>query len=205
MQMVFQDPFASLNPRMSAGRIVAEPLRIHAVASGSELTDRVEALFRRVGLDADHIGRFPHEFSGGQRQRLCIARALGVGPQLIVADEPTSALDVSVQAQVLDLMLELQQSLGLAYLFISHDMAVVEEMAHRVAVMRQGAIVEMGPRQEVLGNPRHPYTRALLAAVPIPDPTRSRGVLPVLDGETVPMGPLAEVEPGHFVAQEGTA
>ncbi|MEQ8968339.1 MAG: ABC transporter ATP-binding protein [Azospirillaceae bacterium] len=201
MQMIFQDPFAALNPRMSAGRLVAEPMVIHDIAAGSELDDRVEALFRRVGLESDHIRRYPHEFSGGQRQRLCIARALGVGPRLMVADEPTSALDVSVQAQVLELMLELQQTLGLAYLFISHDMAVVEEVAHRVAVMRKGRIVEIGPRADVLGDPRHPYTRTLLAAVPMPDPTRKRGALPTLDLETVPMGPLADVAPGHAVAQ----
>jgi len=201
MQMIFQDPFAALNPRMSAGRLVAEPMVIHKVAAGSELADRVEMLFRRVGLESDHIRRYPHEFSGGQRQRLCIARALGVGPKVIVADEPTSALDVSVQAQVLELLLELQQSLGLAYLFISHDMAVVEEMSHRVAVMHKGRIVELGPRQAVLNDARHPYTRALLAAVPVPDPTRRRGVLPVLDFASLPRGPLAEAAPGHFVAQ----
>ena len=200
MQMIFQDPFASLNPRISVGDIVAEPMIIHGLARGQELKDRVEALFHRVGLTSDQIRRYPHEFSGGQRQRVCIARALAVNPKLIVADEPTSALDVSVQAQVLELLLELQQSLGLAYLFISHDMAVVEEMAHRVAVMQQGRIVEMGPRQAVLNDPRHIYTKTLLAAVPIPDPTRKRGALPKLDMATMPRGPLAEAAPGHLVA-----
>jgi len=200
MQMIFQDPYASLNPRLSAGRLVAEPMVIHGIARGSELDDRVAELFRRVGLETEHIRRFPHEFSGGQRQRICIARALGVGPKLIVADEPTSALDVSVQAQVLELLLELQQTLGLAYLFISHDMAVVEQMSHRVAVMHAGRIVEMGPRRAVLGDPRHPYTRALLAAVPIPDPTRVRGQLPKIDLERMPRGPLVEIAKSHLVA-----
>ncbi len=200
MQMIFQDPFASLNPRMSAGRLVAEPMVIHGIARGGELDDRVAELFHRVGLERAHIRRYPHEFSGGQRQRICIARALGVGPKLIVADEPTSALDVSVQAQVLELLLELQETLGLAYLFISHDMAVVEQMSHRVAVMHGGRIVELGPRRAVLGDPRHPYTEALLAAVPIPDPTRVRGRLPTLDLAQMPRGPLAEVAPDHLVA-----
>ena len=200
MQMIFQDPFASLNPRMSAGRLVMEPMVIHGIAAGSELEDRAAELFRRVGLEADHMRRFPHEFSGGQRQRICIARALSPGPRLIVADEPTSALDVSVQAQVLELLLELQQTLGLAYLFISHDMAVVELMSHRVAVMHKGRIVEMGPRAAVLNQPRHPYTAALLAAVPVPDPTRPRGVLPKLDVDHLPRGTLEEVAPGHLVA-----
>jgi peptide/nickel transport system ATP-binding protein len=200
MQMIFQDPYASLNPRLSAGRLVAEPMVIHGIARGRELDDRVAELFRRVGLETQHIRRFPHEFSGGQRQRICIARALGVGPKLIVADEPTSALDVSVQAQVLELLLELQQTLGLAYLFISHDMAVVEQMSHRVAVMHAGRIVELGPRRSVLGDPRHPYTRALLAAVPIPDPTRVRSQLPKIDLERMPIGPLVEVAKGHLVA-----
>jgi peptide/nickel transport system ATP-binding protein len=200
MQMIFQDPFASLNPRMSAGRLVAEPMIIHGIASGSELDDRVAELFSRVGLEREHIRRYPHEFSGGQRQRICIARALGVGPKLIVADEPTSALDVSVQAQVLELLRELQETLGLAFLFISHDMAVVEQMSHRVAVMHRGRIVELGPRRAVLGDPRHPYTNALLAAVPIPEPTRTRGQLPTLDLEHMPRGPLTEVAPAHLVA-----
>ncbi|MGY6634686.1 MAG: ABC transporter ATP-binding protein [Alkalilacustris sp.] len=200
MQMVFQDPFAALNPRMSVGRLVAEPMQIHGIAQGSGLEDRVAELLRRVGLEAGHMRRYPHEFSGGQRQRICIARALGVGPKLIVADEPTSALDVSVQAQVLELMLELQQSMGLGYLFISHDMAVVEEVAHRIAVMRAGRIVEMGPRRAVLSDPRHPYTAALLSAVPRPDPQAKRGKLPPLALEGLPMGPLREVAPDHWVA-----
>ena len=200
MQMIFQDPFASLNPRHSVGRLVAEPMTIHGIARGSDLLDRVAELFRRVGLEADHMRRYPHEFSGGQRQRICVARALGVGPRLIVADEPTSALDVSVQAQILELLLELQESLGLAFLFISHDMAVVERVSHRIAVMHRGRIVELGPSGEVLGAPRHPYTRALLAAVPVPDPTRQRGHVPPLDLASLPRGPLQEVAAGHLVA-----
>lgn len=200
MQMIFQDPFASLNPRMNVGQLVMEPMIIHRMAKGLELEQRCAALFEKVGLEADHMRRFPHEFSGGQRQRVAIARALGTEPALIVADEPTSALDVSVQAQVLELMLALQQSTGLAYLFISHDMAVVEEMSHRVAVMHQGRIVEMGSRANVLNAPQHPYTKALLAAVPIADPTRRRGALPKLDLSTLPRGPLIETHAGHWVA-----
>jgi peptide/nickel transport system ATP-binding protein len=174
IQMVFQDPYASLDPRMTVGELVAEPLVIHGLARGSELTDRVAELFGRVGLPADAARRHPHEFSGGQRQRVCIARALSTSPNIIVADESVSALDVSVRAQVLELLTELQASLGVAYLFISHDMAVVERVAHRIAVMRLGQIVETGPRDAILRDPRHDYTRKLLAAAPIPDPTRKR-------------------------------
>jgi peptide/nickel transport system ATP-binding protein len=170
LQMVFQDPFASLNPRMSVGRLIGEPMRIHGLARGRAIDHAVAELLERVGLEAGHAGRYPHEFSGGQRQRICIARALAVNPALIVADEPTSALDVSVQAQVLELMLELQQTLGLAYLFISHDMAVVELMAHRVAVMCAGRIVELGDRPQVLGTPRHPYTPRLARGGADPGP-----------------------------------
>ena len=172
IQMVFQDPGASLDARMTVRRQVAEPLVVHGLARGSELEDRVAWLFRRVGLSPDQLDRYPHEFSGGQRQRICIARALALEPKVIVADESTSALDVSVQAQVLDLFRELQEERGLAYLFISHDMAVVEQVANRVAVMRAGRIVEHGMRDSVLRQPAHPYTRRLLSAVPVPDPNR---------------------------------
>ena len=183
IQMIFQDPFASLDPRMTVGRLVAEPLVIHRIAKGQELEDRVIELFRRVGLGADAVRRHPHEFSGGQRQRICIARALTLNPKVIVADESVSALDVSVQAQVLDLLQELQDDLGLSFLFISHDMSVVEQVSHRVAVMYLGQIVEMGPRAAVFENPQHDYTRRLLAAVPVADPTRRREDRTLLTGE----------------------
>ena len=181
MQMIFQDPYASLDPRQKAGSAIAEPLIVHGVCSRPEALERARNLLPRVGLSRDMADRLPHEFSGGQRQRLCIARALALGPKLIVADEAVSALDVSIKAQVVNLMLDLQQELGLAWLFISHDMAVVERISHRVAVMHLGEIVEIGPRAAVFGDPRHPYTQKLLAAVPIagsgaPRPeARSRG------------------------------
>ncbi|WP_432761392.1 ABC transporter ATP-binding protein [Rhizobium mayense] len=173
-QMIFQDPYASLDPRMAVGTAIAEPMVIHGIGNKSERQDRVAALLARVGLTPDAATRYPHEFSGGQRQRICIARALALEPKLIVADESVAALDVSVRARVLDLLLELQETMGLAYLFISHDMAVVERMSHKVAVMRYGKIVEAGTRREVFEHPRDPYTQALMAAVPIPDPQAHR-------------------------------
>jgi len=185
MQMIFQDPFASLNPRMTIGQAIAEPLLIHGLASRRQAREQVAELLVRVGLQADMAGRYPHEFSGGQRQRICIARALALQPQLIVADESVSALDVSVKAQVINLMLQLQESLGLSYLFISHDMAVVERISHRVAVMYLGEIVEIGSRQAIFGNPQHPYTRRLLAAVPVADPQRRLQNRPVSNDEII--------------------
>jgi peptide/nickel transport system ATP-binding protein len=209
MQMIFQDPFASLDPRMTIGAAIAEPLLINKLASRSEARDRTAELLRRVGLLPDMASRFPHEFSGGQRQRICIARALTVRPSLIVADESVSALDVSVKAQVVNLMLELQASMKLAYLFISHDMAVVERVSHRVAVMYLGEIVEIGPRAEIFGNPQHPYTKRLLAAVPVPDPARRHEKHRISNEELKsPIRPLdyvpperlyREVSPGHVV------
>ncbi len=174
IQMIFQDPYASLNPRMSVGDLVGEPLIIHQIGTAQERKDRVADLFKRVGLSPDQLDRYPHEFSGGQRQRICIARALALNPQIIVADESVSALDVTVQAQVLDLLQELQEEMGLSYIFISHDMAVVEQVSHRVAVMYMGQIVEIGTRDAIFENPAHDYTKALLEAVPIPDPQIKR-------------------------------
>ena len=210
IQMIFQDPFASLDPRLTVGFSVAEPLYIHGVASGSEAEDRVAWLLEHVGLAREHARRYPHEFSGGQRQRIAIARALALNPRIIVADEAVSALDVSIQAQIVNLLLDLQSEFGVSYLFISHDMAVVERVSHRVAVMYLGQIVEIGPRRMVFENPQHPYTRKLMAAVPVADPARRRRQRalsseeipsPIRDVGSEPQVPsLAEVAPGHFVA-----
>ena len=175
MQMVFQDPYASLNPRHSVGRIVGEPLRVHDVGGGARASQsRVRELFQLVGLPADATGRYPHEFSGGQRQRIGVARALAVNPEFLVCDEPVSALDVSIQAQIINLMEELQQELGLTYLFIAHDLAVVRHISTRIAVMYLGRIVEVAPADDLYANPLHPYTITLLSSIPIPDPEVER-------------------------------
>ena len=180
MQIVFQDPYGSLDPRMTVGASVAEGIEIHRLLPKKQIGPRVAGLLTEVGLDPSAADKYPHEFSGGQRQRIGIARALAVDPAFIVLDEPVSALDVSVQAQVLNLLLDLQESRGLSYLFIAHDLSVVRQVAHRIAVMYYGRIVEQGPRDEVLERPHHPYTRALISAIPVPDPTtqRTRIVLP---------------------------
>jgi oligopeptide transport system ATP-binding protein len=174
MQMVFQDPYASLNPRKRVGQIVADPLKLQGAASGTELRRRVQELLERVGLSPEHYDRFPHEFSGGQRQRIGIARALALRPKLIVADEPVSALDVSIRAQIVNLLDDLQDELGLTYVFVAHDIGVVRHVADRIAVMHNGKIVEQGPADRVCEQPTDPYTKTLLAAVPIPDPRESR-------------------------------
>lgn len=225
MQIIFQDPFSSLNPRMTARQIVGEPLVIHGLAKGQELIDRVAELFQRVGLRPDQMRRYPHEFSGGQRQRVAIARALSVNPKVIVADESVSALDVSIQASVINLLIELQKEFNLSFLFISHDMSVVEHVSHRVAVMYLGNVVEVADRRSIFSNPRHPYTQALLSAVPVPDPKarQDKRRIVLLGDIPSPIDPpsgcafrtrcpfakdqcatkkpvLAELGPGHFAA-----
>jgi oligopeptide/dipeptide ABC transporter ATP-binding protein len=223
MQIIFQDPFSSLNPRMRAGDIVGEPLMVHGVRSKDERRERVAQLFDRVGLRRAQMDAFPHQFSGGQRQRIGVARALALNPRLIVGDEPVSALDVSIQAQVINLLMALQKDLGLSYLFISHNLAVVEHISHRVAVMYLGRIVEHTDKVTLFTRPLHPYTEALLAAVPLPDPAVKRVKWVVQGDVPSPLNPpagchfhtrckyaearckseapvLREVEPGHHVA-----
>lgn len=204
MQIIFQDPYSSLNPRMTVGDFVAEPLIVHRLASGKrDRQARVAALFRKVGLDPAFMPRFPHEFSGGQRQRVCIARALALEPKFIVADEPITALDVSIQAQIVNLFQDLQSELGLTYLFIAHDLSMVRYLCHRVAVMLQGRIVEIGPTESIFTCPQHPYTRALLSSIPIPDPDSERRRVPIAfdisQHQPSPEAALLPVGPEHFV------
>jgi oligopeptide transport system ATP-binding protein len=184
MQMIFQDPYASLNPRKRVGQIIGDPLRLHGIASGEELKRNVQVLLETVGLGAEHYNRYPHEFSGGQRQRIGVARALALRPRLIIADEPVSALDVSIQAQIINLLDDLQDDFKLTYIFVAHDLGVVRHVSDRIAVMYLGKIVEIGPAEEVYSNPIHPYTLSLLASLPIPDPKENRAREPmVLEGD----------------------
>ncbi len=191
LQIIFQDPYASLNPRMKVGRIVGEGIEVHGLAKGKQKRALVEEILRRVGLPTDAYDRYPHEFSGGQRQRIGIARALAVQPKFVVADEPVSALDVSIQAQVINLLQDLQEEFGLAYLFIAHDLRVVEHISHRVAIMYLGKIVEIASREELYGNPLHPYTRALLSAIPQPDPGAKSRRIRLLGDPPAPTAPPA--------------
>jgi ABC-type oligopeptide transport system ATPase subunit len=200
MQIVFQDPYASLNPRMRAREIVEEPLVIHRIGTAADRRARVEDLFHLVGLDRAHLERYPHQFSGGQRQRIGLARALALNPRFVVLDEPVSALDVSVQAQVVNLLLDLQGRLALTYLFIAHDLRLVEHICRRVAVMYRGRIVEMGPTQAIFGAPQHPYTRALLSAVPQLDAGGGRARTPLDPASFDPRAALREVSAGHWAA-----
>ena len=215
IQFIFQDPYASLDPRLTVGYSIREPLLVHKIAKGKEAEDRVAWLLEKVGLLPEHAQRYPHEFSGGQRQRICIARALALNPKVVIADESVSALDVSIQAQIINLLMDLQKEFGLAFLFISHDMAVVERISHRVAVMYLGQIVEIGPRRAVFENPQHAYTRKLMAAVPVADPAHKRkeqALLvdeipsPIHDLNDEPrVAPLVQVAEGHFVARHAIA
>ena len=211
IQYIFQDPFASLDPRKTVGFSIAEPIVTHRLLRGkTAIGKRIDGLLERVGLSPAHAGRYPHEFSGGQRQRICIARALASRPKLIIADEALSALDVSIQAQIIDLFMELQAEQGLAYLFISHDMAVVERISHRIAVLYLGQLVELGTRRQVMETPGHPYTKRLLSAVPVADPAHRSDHAPMEGESPSPMRRIGdepailrhqEIAPGHFVAR----